>query len=298
MLRKTDVLVSIGGDIFCYENYPKYILLHQYYLKYVKHSLLIGCSIEPEKLKDPRLIRDLRSFDLITAREHLTLKALKKAGLKKVRFCPDTAFSLPSRKTELPEAFIPGQTIGINVSPLILKKAGKGSQIIENLHYLIHKILETTSFSVAFIPHVVTADNDDRVPLSELYDSFKGSKRTCLIEDRTAPELKWMISKCRYFIGARTHAVIAAYSTGVPAIALGYSVKSKGIARDLFGTEKHYVLHYSQMSRKECLFENWQWLSDHEETIRKILLAKTADYQKHIEDVGHLIRKMYIKGET
>lgn len=27
-LKFTDVLVSIGGDIFCYDDYPKYILLH------------------------------------------------------------------------------------------------------------------------------------------------------------------------------------------------------------------------------------------------------------------------------
>ena len=32
-LKSDDVLVSIGGDIFCYENYPKYNLLHQYSLK-------------------------------------------------------------------------------------------------------------------------------------------------------------------------------------------------------------------------------------------------------------------------
>lgn len=32
-LDREDVLVSIGGDIFCYEDYPKYNLLHQYALK-------------------------------------------------------------------------------------------------------------------------------------------------------------------------------------------------------------------------------------------------------------------------
>ena len=47
-LHSEDVLVSIGGDIFCYENYRKYTLLHQYALKKVKHSILIGCSIEPD----------------------------------------------------------------------------------------------------------------------------------------------------------------------------------------------------------------------------------------------------------
>ena len=70
-LDPEDILVSIGGDIFCYENYPKYNLLHQYALKYVKHSILLGCSIEPELLKDKKLLDDLRSFELITARESI-----------------------------------------------------------------------------------------------------------------------------------------------------------------------------------------------------------------------------------
>ena len=46
-------------------------------------------------------------------------------------------------------------------------------------------------------------------------------------------QIRYIISKCEMFIGARTHAVISAYSTCVPTLALGYSVKSKGIAQDL-----------------------------------------------------------------
>lgn len=105
-LCKTDVLVSIGGDIFCYDDYPKHILLHRHLMKNLRRSLLIGCSIDAERLKDPRLLKDLESFDLITAREHLTLHALKKAGLKNVQFCPDTAFCLQPERTALPKDFL------------------------------------------------------------------------------------------------------------------------------------------------------------------------------------------------
>ena len=102
-----------------------------------------------------------------------------------------------------------------------------------------------------------------------------------------------MISKCRYFIGARTHAVIAAYSTGVPAIALGYSVKSKGIAEDLFGSDTHYVLHYSQLTSQNCLIKNWYWLTEHEDEIKKISIAKTALCKKQIAAAGRMIREMF-----
>ena len=71
-------------------------LLHQYALKYVKHSILLGCSIEPDLLKDKKLLDDLRSFELITARESITFQALKDAGLKNIVYCPDSAFWLKS----------------------------------------------------------------------------------------------------------------------------------------------------------------------------------------------------------
>jgi len=86
-LRSEDVLVSIGGDIFCYENYRKYNLLHQYALKQVKHSILIGCSIEPDSLTDHALLKDLETFEFISARELITYNALKNAGLKNVSYC-------------------------------------------------------------------------------------------------------------------------------------------------------------------------------------------------------------------
>ncbi len=51
----------------------------------------------------------------------------------------------------------------------------------------------------------------------------------------------------------RTHATIAAYSTGVPTLVVGYSVKARGIARDLFGTEDGYVLPVQQLKESDEL---------------------------------------------
>lgn len=95
---------------------------------------------------------------------------------------------------------------------------------------------------MALIPHAVQNGNDDRDPLKELYAAFQGSGRVCLIKDQSASQLKSIIALCSSFIGARTHAVIAAYSSGVPTLALGYSVKAKGLAEDIFGVDTPYVL--------------------------------------------------------
>ena len=56
-----------------------------------------------------------------------------------------------------------------------------------------------------------------------------------LPEGLNASEIKWIISQCSAFIGARTHSTIAALSSSVPTISLGYSLKAKGINEDIFG---------------------------------------------------------------
>ena len=66
-------------------------------------------------------------------------------------------------------------------------------------------------------------------------------------------ELKGYIARCRFFVGARTHATIAAYSSCVPTLVLGYSVKSRGIARDLFGNEENYVLPVQSLQEPDEL---------------------------------------------
>lgn len=292
-LRSEDVLVSIGGDIFCYENYRKYNLLHQYALKQVKHSILIGCSIEPDSLTDHALLKDLETFEFISARELITYNALKNAGLKNVSYCPDTAFSLPAAETALPDHFIPQNTVGINISPLVLNKSADAELILENLRLVVRDVLSSSSASVAFVPHVVWENNDDRIPLQKLYQEFQSTGRVCLIEDQDARKLKWIISQCSYFIGARTHATIAAYSTGVPTLALGYSVKSRGIARDLFGAEEHYILPYQDITSSDMLLKNFHWLIRHTEETKKTLMEKTEIYQREIVNMGSKLKELY-----
>lgn len=295
-LRDEDcVLVSIGGDIYCYENYPKYILLHKFAKKYVKKTILIGCSIEPESLRDQNLLADLKSYDLITAREDITYKALLQAGLTNVYYCPDSAFVLKAQEGKLPNEFVSGNTVGLNISPLVLRKIQNPKMLLDNYRVLMEYIINKTELAIALIPHVSWKDNDDSEPLKILYDEFKESGRVCILNDQPAENIKWYISQCRYFIGARTHATIAAYSTGVPTIAVGYSVKSSGIAKDLFGTTEHYVVSSSSIKDEERLVREFKWLSGKEKAIKKCLVQKTEQCNIKIGTLKQLVEDILKK---
>ena len=186
---------------------------------------------------------------------------------------------LEPRGAEIPEVFQPHNTVGINVSPLLLRRARNAKLILGNLIALIDTILRTTDSAVALIPHAVQNGNDDRDPLKELYAAFQGSGRVCLIKDQSASQLKSIIALCSSFIGARTHAVIAAYSSGVPTLALGYSVKAKGLAEDIFGVDTPYVLPIENIANETAVTCRWIRLRIHAPEITKTLRAKTAAYE-------------------
>ena len=188
------------------------------------------------------MLNDLKGYTHIIARESLSYHTLTRKGLKNVSLFPDPAFMLDKNPTTIPQGFSKGKTIGINLSPLIMSYEQSEGVTMSNYISLIDHIIQETDNQIALIPHVVWPNNDDRKPLQSLYEKYKHTGRMVMIEDRNAEELKTIISQCRFMIASRTHASIAAYSTQVPTLVVGYSIKAQGIAQDLFGTTEHYVV--------------------------------------------------------
>lgn len=264
----TDLAIAIGGDNYCYKGFAEQFgVLNDMFASYKVPCILWGCSIDPHRI-DKHLIEYLNKYQLITARESITYKALKESGIKNLYLIPDTAFRLKKIERKLPEGFSPTNTVGINLSPLISGYENYKGITFANYEHLIAFILQHTDLNIALIPHVVWSHNDDRTTLNKLYQRYKSSDRIILLEDCNAMELKGYISRCRFLIAARTHASIAGYSTGVPTLVVGYSVKAVGIASDLFGTAKNYVLPVNALSREEELTEAFSWLMKHEGNIR------------------------------
>ena len=215
--------------------------------------------------------------------------------MENVKYFPDPAFFLQPEETELPEGFVADRTIGINVSPMIVRHEKVEGITVENYRRLIDHILKDTDNSVALIPHVMWKNNDDRLALKELYQGYEKNERVVLFPDMSCRKLKYVISKCRAFIGARTHATIAAYSSCVPTLVVGYSVKARGIARDLFGEEEHYVLPVQELEKEGQLIGAYGWIMDREEEIRKRLERMMPGYCARAGEAGEEIRKLWKK---
>lgn len=279
------VYVSIGGDNYCYHFSEWLEVLNKEINKQGAKTILWGCSINEDELEDRKAINDLEKYSLITARETLTYSMLKnKLTRPDIKYIPDTAFLLPEIKKNLPIGFDEGNTIGLNVSPVATKNACAGENLIGYIIEMVDYIIDTTTYQIALIPHVVIDGNDDREILKKIQTKCKEPKRTVMIEDDNCMVLKGYISRCELFIGARTHATIAAYSTMVPTVVLGYSIKARGIARDLFGTEERYVLPVQEIESSKSLIENFLWLDKNKAEIRRTLSDIIPKYKRRIEE--------------
>lgn len=279
-----DLAFSIGGDNYCYGNHRLYAGLNRMYRKQGVKTALWGCSIEPEVVQKTEVAEDLRNYKLVVARESITYEAVKQVQ-KNTVLIPDPAFYMSPEPCSLPDCFQNGSVVGINVSPMIVSNECQSGITMENYRYLIRKILETTEDSIALIPHVVWKSNDDRSTLYALYESFKDTNRVFLIEDHSAPEMKYLISKCKAFVGARTHATIAAYSSCVPTLVVGYSVKARGIARDLFGQEDGYVIPVQSLSKIDDLYNSYLNLQKNELEIKNRLKTYIPVYKQEGKNV-------------
>lgn len=288
-VKRGDICLSVGGDNYCYPQTE--VLAHYNRAIHAREAktILWGCSVEPELLKNEAIARDLAMYDLITARETISYEALKAVNPNTV-LVSDPAFVLDRVDLPLPEGWVEGKMIGINASPLILS-SGDGELILSAYRRLIECILETTDCSVALIPHVVMPDNDDREVLRKFFEEYRHTGRILLLEDHNCEELKGYIARCRFFIGARTHATIAAYSTCVPTLVAGYSVKSRGIARDIFGTEEGYVVPVQGLTSERELADAFRKLWQREDEIRQHLRSMMPAYiARAVEAKVHICR--------
>lgn len=281
--------LSIGGDHYCYAGSEQMLALHNSDVKKKGgKSVLWGCSVEPALLRKD-VVKDMQMYDLIIARESITYEALKNKRIEHAYLYPDPAFVLPYVETDFSE-IMSNNIVGVNISPYAL---GEGFIGLENYKSLIQWIQENTDMDVLLIPHVFKSHSNDLEMMDKLYDSLEDKNRVYKVEQRfNAEELKGIIRKCRFYVGARTHSTIAAYSSCVPTLVLGYSVKALGIAKDIFGTYENYVLSVQDLADKNELTKAFVWMYENEDSIKQHLNEFMPQYIENAWGAGERIREL------
>jgi polysaccharide pyruvyl transferase WcaK-like protein len=246
----------VGGDNYSFDYGPpdRFFRINEIILEEGIPSIIWGASIGPFT-QDPAYERQaasaLKNVTLITARETETISYLDSIGVKdNVFHTADPALHLGPSPCTIPdelEALLTQGCIGLNLSPLLQKYFLAHEDPFEAWINTAAKIVDCLTrqvdLPVVLIPHVLYEftsrseyANNDWLLLSRVAEIVNKPEQVYLMGPHyNAAQSKWIISRLRLFAGARTHATIAAMSSNVPTICIGYSMKARGIAQDTYG---------------------------------------------------------------
>lgn len=306
------IVVVVGGDTYCYG----YALFAQY--EYITNlcrrrhvpCILWGCSVDEHAMTLPGVKENLRKYTYILPREQRTMAVFRQAGFGGGELIPmcDPAFTLqPDGSGIRPEHIPSREAIGINISDCMMGK--QEALCSAAVHQVIRHILQHTGMEVFLIPHVFPVKQDsplmarlyqtrhltsDLQYLRKVYANYQSEPRVHLVDGcYNSKQFKHIISRCQLLIAARTHASIAAYSSCVPTIVVGYSIKAQGLALDLFGTTDHFVIMRDDISDDQCLLRSVEYVLSHREAIKGQLEKVIPEYRQQAVRAAELLLKQY-----
>lgn len=242
MLRGADIVFDIGeGDSFA-DIYGLKRLSIQVFAKLLARILGKPLIMSPQTIGPFRspLGRMLGRFGLmlasrVYARDGLSLECVSELGFSsRCHEVIDVAFALPYKRSNADSSVI---RIGINVSGLLFSggydgrnRLGLSVDYPRLMEDCCQYFLEKDGAEVYLVPHVIS----DAIPVENDVRACERLKAK-FPELRIAPrfaspcEAKSFISGMDFFTGARMHACIAAYSSGVPVVPMAYSRKFQGL---------------------------------------------------------------------
>ena len=304
MLQRVDVVLSVGGDNYSLDyRLPSLLMgMDRLAMNLRKPVVLWGASVGPfEKVPAfvPVIRKHLADMSLIAVRESVSDAYLKETlALNNIIRMADPAFTL------IPEpvstvAFWPVEkgngVLGLNISPVIERYRHSDYDLRTEIVEFIRVTVKNYDMAVLLVPHVVPLNgdskNNDADYMRPVLDSLSDlGSRVCMMDSAlNAAQIKQVISQCRFFIGARTHATIAALSSIVPTVSIAYSIKAKGINQDLFG-HQDAVIESAEVSQTSLL-AGLEWLHTHEQELCEQLTLKLVVVKKQIVSAMKRVRE-------
>jgi polysaccharide pyruvyl transferase WcaK-like protein len=108
--------------------------------------------------------------------------------------------------------------------------------------------------------------------------------------DYNCMQLKWLISHLTLFIGCRTHATIASLSSNVPTLSIAYSMKARGINKDIFG-HNDWLIALDELT-PEHLSQKADMLLSAQDEIRNYLDQKMPAYKDKTRIAGRYLKNL------
>jgi polysaccharide pyruvyl transferase WcaK-like protein len=244
LARRSDLVIDIGaGDSFA-DIYGSGRLTRMFVMKFLTHLARTPLVMAPQTIGPftkgwSKVLAKLtmRLSAVVATRDAMSTKAARDMGVTRpVIEASDLALVLPYTPPGPRPAGPP--RVGINVSGLLMGGGYTGkNELGIALDYpgLMRDLIrhfQGLGAEVHLVAHVIVREGrmtgeDDYRACAALAAEFPG---TVLAPSFTSPsEAKSYIAGMDFFMGARMHACIAAFSSGVPVVPMAYSRKFEGL---------------------------------------------------------------------
>lgn len=260
-LRRADAVLDISGgdsfsDLYGAKRFKVVTLPKQLALARGKALVLLPQTYGPFQHGSARerAASIVRRARMAWARDPDSYEALKElAGdgfdPARHRLGVDVAFATPSVAPPggLPEPLATWlrddrdqPVAGLNVSGLVYFSPDPAARFGITLDYrdlvlrLVRRLLETSTARVVLVHHLLGTGGrePDEKAQQDLLARLSPAERERVAlapSGYDVRETKWLVSRLDWFCGTRMHATIGALSTGVPAAAIAYSMKTRGV---------------------------------------------------------------------
>ncbi|MDW4549316.1 polysaccharide pyruvyl transferase family protein [Defluviimonas sp. D31] len=245
LMRRSDIAIDIGaGDSFS-DIYGARRLRRLFALKFLAHAAGCPLVVAPQTIGpftragSRRLARaTLNRSALVATRDEKSISHLREIGYHgDVVKASDVALRLPYDKRP---ARADGRVrVGINVSGLLMARGYTGANefgLKSDYPAMIRGLIEDflareESCELHLVSHVISHEpgaNEDDLRAARALGTEYPSIVVAPAFD-TPSDAKSYISGLDFFAGARMHACIAAFSSGVPVVPMAYSLKFSGL---------------------------------------------------------------------
>lgn len=266
--KKTDFVLDIGqgdsfADIYGKQRFDQINSAYKNGRVFHKPYCILPQTIGPysDEAIRKEAIKSIKNSRCVMTRDKQSYDYVKSMlPNKEVREIIDVAFFMPYIKKSFPTGHV---HVGLNVSALLWhggytrdNQFGLKDDYQKVVRTIIDYFLTISNVTLHLVPHVVGGEQ-------HIENDYAVSYNLC--EEYSSPQLvlaplflnpiiaKGYISGLDFFIGARMHTAIGAFSSGVPVVPMAYSRKFNGL---FFDTLNYHHMVDLKKDTNEQILEN------------------------------------------
>lgn len=267
VIKQSDLVIDItAGDSFSdIYGYDRFISTSR--IKRITELLNVPLVLGPQtygpymnKKSEKYAEKILKNANMIIARDAVSAQLATILSGKCVKYTTDLAFQLPFNSKKEQHKTI---KIGINISGLLVKEhfeQGIEGTVSLKTDYdkYIDLLLDYLSIDPKYEIYLVSHVEPDYKACKIYHIKYANTSLVPLFDNPI--DIKSFLSDLDIFIGARMHATIAAFTSGVVTIPTAYSRKFSGVYNVV---DYHRIIELTELDTDEAFYKTKQYILDY-----------------------------------